>query len=266
VPGRSARAIAEADMASERQRNANRRNAQRSTGPNTDEGKARVAQNARRHGLLAREAVLPEEDPQDYLDLLAALHEEHRPLGPLEEFCVQEMASAQWRLRRLVRIETGFFAERADEVGWKLGKRPLVDEAVENLPKFDSDTRILGAAFKDDARSDPFFKLTRYETVIRRAFYKALETLLEARARRLRNPPPPGEDQTKPIPISDTSAKAPPEARRTPAEAERPAAAVRLSPESRFAGAVVTPAGLNSIRCPHVVTEPRPSGSGCRSL
>ena len=196
-------------MASQRQRNANRRNAHRSTGPRTESGKARVARNAVRHGLLAREAVIPEEDPQQYLDLLAALHEEHQPAGPLEEFCVEQMASAQWRLRRLVRIETGYFAERLYDTGGMRGVRLAIDPEVENVPKFDMDTRLLGTVLKEDSRGDPIVKLARYETMIRRSFYKALETLLEAQARR---PDPPAQtdaDETKPIPIPDTPA--PPE-------------------------------------------------------
>ena len=221
-------------MASQRQRNANRRNARQSTGPRTESGKARVARNAVRHGLLAREAVIPEEDPQQYLDLLAALHEEHQPAGPLEEFCVEQMASAQWRLRRLVRIETGYFAERLYDTGGMRGVRLAIDPEVENVPKFDMDTRLLGTVLKEDSRGDPIVKLARYETMIRRSFYKALETLLEAQARR---PDPPAQtdaDETKPIPISNTPGEAPPD---LPAAPDRPAAAAVAVPPTAPAAA-----------------------------
>ena len=40
---------------------ANRENAKKSTGPRTAEGKARVSLNALKHGLLARDTVLPTE-------------------------------------------------------------------------------------------------------------------------------------------------------------------------------------------------------------
>ncbi len=52
-------------MATEAQILANRRNAQKSTGTRTREGKAAVSQNAVKHGLLARQAVIsPESDAQ----------------------------------------------------------------------------------------------------------------------------------------------------------------------------------------------------------
>ena len=234
-------------MSSQRQQNANRRNAQHSTGPRTESGKARVAQNARRHGLLAKEAVLPEEDPQQYLELCAALHEEHQPATPLEEFCVEQMASAQWRLRRLVRIETGYFAERLYDAGGQRGVRPMIDPEVENLPKFEMDTRLLGTVFREDTRGDSILKLTRYETVIRRSFYKALETLLDAQARRPNPPAYAAADETKPIPISDTP---PPSDPGIPAESNRPAAVVQSHPQSRVARALRARACLRAAARP----------------
>ena len=56
-------------MTTEAQVNANRANAQKSTGPRTPEGKAKVAQNALKHGLLAKQAVVAGEDTDDF-DLL----------------------------------------------------------------------------------------------------------------------------------------------------------------------------------------------------
>jgi hypothetical protein len=49
-------------MTSDRQTEANRRNALLSTGPKTPEGKAIAALNALKHGLLSRDALLPGED------------------------------------------------------------------------------------------------------------------------------------------------------------------------------------------------------------
>ncbi len=53
-------------MSTEAQINANRQNAQKSTGPRTAEGKAVVSQNAVKHGLFAAEAVIRIENPADY--------------------------------------------------------------------------------------------------------------------------------------------------------------------------------------------------------
>jgi len=53
-------------MSTKVQINANQQNAQKSTGPQTDEGKAVVSQNAVKHGLFAAETVITVEDPADY--------------------------------------------------------------------------------------------------------------------------------------------------------------------------------------------------------
>jgi hypothetical protein len=53
-------------MTSEKQLRANKRNARRSTGPRTKEGKARSSQNAVTHGLSAESILIPGEDAEQY--------------------------------------------------------------------------------------------------------------------------------------------------------------------------------------------------------
>src|SRR3954452_2716792 len=57
--------------------------------------------NATSHGILARYTVLPWESGEEYGQLLAALVQEHQPLGPTEEHLVEEIAGVIWRKRRL---------------------------------------------------------------------------------------------------------------------------------------------------------------------
>lgn len=192
-------------MASDRQITANRQNAKRSTGPKTPEGKARASLNAVRHGLLARQSVIPEEDRADYLDLLAALEAEHQPQSPLETFLVHQMASAQWRLERLTRIETGFFVARMNKVHeWEYGKDDEEDsdedEAAEPAPEhdYDEDTRLLGVLFHEHSGGDPFAKLSRYQTTLQRLFFRSLTAFLDARARRMPPPPEPPSAPNEP--------------------------------------------------------------------
>jgi len=85
---------------------ANQANAQHSTGPRTEQGKASTAQNATKSGLFStRDFVLPHEQP-----IWAALDEsiraELRPSGPIEEALTAEIRSALWRLRRCGEIES----------------------------------------------------------------------------------------------------------------------------------------------------------------
>ena len=103
-------------MTSEGKAEANRRNALKSTGPKTPEGKAAVRLNALRHGLLSREVLLPGEDGEALGELGERLGAELQPVGELENLLVDRVAAAVWRLRRLGRVEAGIFAwERLEE-------------------------------------------------------------------------------------------------------------------------------------------------------
>ena len=102
-------------MATRLQRKAFRKNAKRSTGPRTPEGKARSSQNACKHGLFARDAVLPEENPEEFLQLIADLEQELEACGDFECRLVHHIAGAEWRMRRLVRLETGALTSQLEK-------------------------------------------------------------------------------------------------------------------------------------------------------
>jgi hypothetical protein len=105
---------------SERKREANRRNAQRSTGPTSPEGTQHSSRNALKHGLLAKEIVIDtgdgKENKKEFERLLMALVDELKPVGVLQEFLVQEIAACMWKKRRGYRFETGIIRDRADNV------------------------------------------------------------------------------------------------------------------------------------------------------
>src|SRR5919109_896429 len=96
-------------MTSQKQLEANRRNALKSSGPKTEEGKSRASMNALRHGLTAAQAVLPHEDEDDYEKLREGMLESYAPENPAEEAVVEELANAYWRLLRLHRVETHYW-------------------------------------------------------------------------------------------------------------------------------------------------------------
>ena len=97
-------------MTSEKKAEANRRNALKSTGPKTPEGKAAVRLNALKHGLLSQETLLPGEDEEALRELGERLRDELQPVGELENLLVDRIVAAYWRLRRLGRVEAGIFA------------------------------------------------------------------------------------------------------------------------------------------------------------
>jgi hypothetical protein len=88
---------------------ANQENSRKSTGPKTDQGKAVAKRNALQHGILSNQlVVLPEHESADqYLQLQANLTDYFKPLGSLEEMCVELIASLYWRLRRVIAFEHG---------------------------------------------------------------------------------------------------------------------------------------------------------------
>jgi len=100
-------------MTSQAQINANRLNAQKSTGPRTDEGKRVVSQNAvtpcpersRGDGLFARDAVIKCEDPAEYEVHREALLDELRPVGAIESMLAERIVSLSWRLQRVERMQ-----------------------------------------------------------------------------------------------------------------------------------------------------------------
>jgi hypothetical protein len=99
-------------MATPAQIQANRANAQKSTGPRTEEGKARSSGNSLRDGFRSQSVLLPSDDPAAYNDLLAELTGHFEPACLTEQRAVREMADAEWRLRRArLRLEEGYLRE-----------------------------------------------------------------------------------------------------------------------------------------------------------
>src|SRR5215216_4031117 len=101
-------------MSSEHRIEINKANAQHSTGPRSDEGKARTRLNALKHGLRSKSALLPGENPEEYYDLKARMQAEWKPQGTTEEFQLDQMLQNQCRLRRIAIMEQDLFVEAFD--------------------------------------------------------------------------------------------------------------------------------------------------------
>jgi hypothetical protein len=146
-------------MATKKQIAANRRNAKKSTGPRTAAGKAKAAQNATKHGLLARQPVLPDEDGAEYEELRLSLIHELWPETPAEKLLVNRLAATQWRLARVPVIEA---------------------ELLERLRR-DAQGNVegLGAAWARDAGpyGGALARLSRYETALERNAARLLAEL-----------------------------------------------------------------------------------------
>ncbi len=188
-------------MATDKQIQANRNNAKKSTGPRSEEGKARSAQNALKHGLLARDAVLPGEHPAEFDQQFQALERAIQPDNAIEFEFLRQMADAQWRMRRLTRIETGFLAAALEEARTAAGgesqqltgAEPAISPTRESQtgtqleqpvddcrPDHAADTLLLGRAMLGHTHA--LMNLGRYDGQLSRRFYRALDKLIELRA------------------------------------------------------------------------------------
>lgn len=97
-------------MATERQMAANRLNALRSTGPRTIEGRQSSSRNSLRHGLTARNHLIPGETVEQFDRFCDEMRAELQPQGPIEESLADSLSNTLWRLRRIPVLEAALFS------------------------------------------------------------------------------------------------------------------------------------------------------------
>jgi len=139
-------------MVSNKQLEANRRNAELSTGPVTDEGKSIVSKNRVSHGLLSRDVVLPGmeefEKIEDFQQMKESMEDYWQPEGVMEESLCEDLAIQWWRMRRLYRHESGSLKEQHENI-----KKFWYDTRTELRGFSDIPKEVLGIdAHKDDLR------------------------------------------------------------------------------------------------------------------
>jgi hypothetical protein len=172
-------------VASARQVAANQKNALRSTGPRTAEGKAISSRNALQHGLTAQSMMLAGEDPLEFEALRQNLIREEQPNGEIQLFLVDSIAMLIWRLRRVPAFEVAIIEWRNFQqglVGDGLG--PLFERIYPDAQLRGTGAgsrlllgRALAAAM---AENDPHSKLSRYEAHLRRQLKQLFDLLRQA--------------------------------------------------------------------------------------
>jgi hypothetical protein len=144
-------------MTSFRQSEANRRNALRSTGPKTEEGKRRSRLNAVRHGLTAETVVRHLEDAADYNEFEATIIADYCAETAVARELVLRLASLLWRLRRATAIETDLFEMQAEALAeWQSGDAICTKRGSENSiarPENTSSARALLRPINDQRAS-----------------------------------------------------------------------------------------------------------------
>jgi hypothetical protein len=166
-------------MISDAKLEANRRNAAKSTGPKTPEGKAVSKMNALRHGLLSDTVLLPDEDEDRFEAFREGMLQQLQPAGELEQLLADRVVATAWRLRRAAEIET------------RLLERSQHDVPQAALMARYGHHEDVGYAFLNDAQGpDCFSRLSRYESALERGFYRALHELQRLQSARAGEPVP----------------------------------------------------------------------------
>ena len=148
-------------MTSQKQIEANRRNAQKSTGPKTQQGKSIVAQNATTHGFTANTPIIPGEDPTAYGVFKSQLIKELNPQGPTEIMLVERIIDLSWRLKRSGRLHIDAYR--------------VFSEDTQSTT--DSNTDCGHIAVRDFAGDKVFERLLIHERRIENSLFKTITEL-----------------------------------------------------------------------------------------
>jgi hypothetical protein len=166
-------------MSSEAQIAANRQNAQKSTGPKTEQGKAASAGNSLKHGLLARRDVIDSEMIAEYEAHRDALLRQLKPKGAMEKFFARRVVSLTWRIQRAERMQN----EACDYMTGHFWPDPQIELLRTMLPKGgymsqdDPALRLGKEVVKDFCNERVLDRLNLYERRLENSLFKTLEQL-----------------------------------------------------------------------------------------
>jgi hypothetical protein len=170
-------------MSTSKQIAANRRNAQKSTGPRTSAGKTQAALNARKHGFAATTfTVVRLEDHQAIEDLRQDALDFYRPVNSQELFAVERIALCQMAILRIARLESGLLSNSLDRAldPYDEPRRMMSPELAGN-----GDIEITKAQNRNFLLGDGFHRVTekphtwelflRYQNQTERQYRRAVE-------------------------------------------------------------------------------------------
>jgi len=149
------------------QLDANRANAQHSTGPKTGAGKAASSQNSRTHGFAARSFCIAEDEKETFSLFLAALRRQIKPVGALEDYHFQVVVQTAWNLQRLRHHESEILA-------------------------------VYGNPFLEEQLGKALGRLARYKRGLERSYAEAFNALRDLQTNRAQNEPEQDPDPASP--------------------------------------------------------------------
>jgi hypothetical protein len=173
---------------------ANRLNARKSTGPRSPEGKAVVARNPIKHGLLARQDVISSESQAEFDLYRSLILAELAPATPMESMLAERIVTLSWRLRRTTRIHN----ETIDALLVKDTESPLARLTQSLFPKTrdpaetaqSADLPLGRMAAKDFAHTRVLDRLLMYERRMEHSLHKTIFEFERLRVMRQLTPAP----------------------------------------------------------------------------
>jgi hypothetical protein len=102
-------------MATEAQTNANRENAEKSTGPRTPQGKAISSRNSLVHGMTSGKFLPPDGDPDEFFQILDQFRGRFQPFDEAEDALVERLVAAEFKMRSVRYADAALFHIQAAE-------------------------------------------------------------------------------------------------------------------------------------------------------
>ncbi|MHA2046346.1 MAG: hypothetical protein ACYSWZ_02580 [Planctomycetota bacterium] len=189
-------------MATEAKIIANRRNAQKSTGPRTREGKAAASKNSVKHGLLAHQTIISSEKQADFRIERDRILSDLVPESPMESMLAERIVILSWRLKRIDHIQN----QTIDALNARNTSSPISKltqslcfknlKKSQTAPSTSANDLALGLmAIKDFSNSRVLERLLMYERRIENSLYKThLEFQRLQLMRKLQNPDGPDRE------------------------------------------------------------------------
>jgi hypothetical protein len=143
---------------------ANQRNAQKSTGPRTAEGKAISARNAITHGVFCKDLLLADEDSAALKTLREGVVHRFNPRDSVEAELVEQYLSCTWRLKRLRRAEISAYECEAQLIKQRLAEwdEQHPEKKLPGMENFEPRSgQVMCSIFESEDRT--LEKLGRYE-------------------------------------------------------------------------------------------------------
>ncbi len=162
-------------MPTQKQIEANRQNASKSTGPKTPEGKAIAAQNSIKHGMYTDQIIINGESQDEFELHRDRLFEQFKPEDPLEEIYVGRIVTHSWLLKRSIRFQTAVI----NSLQYSHKNSPVRHLDAILKPKKDNsppppDLELGDVTVKDFANAKVLDNLIKHERRIENSLYKAI--------------------------------------------------------------------------------------------